>query len=53
MTIMEAFSRLKTCLSTSITSDMFVFGYFSTSFGVVQGPATSQDLGNSLGIALS
>jgi hypothetical protein len=48
MTIMEAFSRLNKCLTTSIINNSLVFVEFSTSFGVVP-----QDLGNSLGIALS
>jgi hypothetical protein len=47
MTIMEAFSRLNTSFTISIINDILVFGYFSTSFGVVRGPATSQDLRNS------
>jgi hypothetical protein len=47
MTIMEAL--LNSCLTISIVSDIQVFGYCSVSFGVVQGPATFQDLGNSLG----
>jgi hypothetical protein len=44
---------LNNCLTTSISSNILVFGNCSTSFGVVRGLATSQDLRNSLGIALS